>query len=364
MPQQVVKKINKYLKKECKLGGYKVTDLEEAQLNDFYVQLAKLINCHPRNISFAHDATDAYAKALSAIPFAPNDVIITTDDDYASNQIQFLLLQKRYQIKIVRIKNLANGDLDIADFEALVKEHTPKLVAVTHIPTNSGLIQEVEKIGAICEREDILFLLDACQSVGQIVVDVQQLKCDFLSVTGRKFLRGPRGTGFLYVSDKLLQAGYAPLFMDARGATWVGPNQIEVMDSAKRFETWERPYALVVGLKEAAKYANKIGMEEIVSYNQQLVQQLRANLKAIPNVSLYDRGTNTCNIITFRKAGKSLEDIQQHLNAAKVFYSVSTLDFGVIDFAKKGIDYAVRLSPHYFNTLEEMDKVAEIIEGI
>lgn len=364
MPKMVVKKINEYLFEEEKLGGYRVAESKEMEINDFYIQAAKLINCDPKNIAFAHDATDAYTKALSSIQFEPHDIIITTDDDYVSNHINFISLQRRYKIKVVRINNLNNGDIDINDFEALIKKYQPKLVAITHIPTNSGLIQNAEKVGEICEKNQILYLLDACQSVGQILVDVKKIRCDFLSVTGRKFLRGPRGTGFLFVSDKLLNDGYAPLFIDLRGATWTGIDKFEIMESAKRFESWEVPYALVTGLKEAIKYTNKIGIGHIQAYNQKIMKRLRVNLSSIPNVNLFDKGSNTSNLLTFIKEGKSLEEISYNLDQNHVYYSVSLKKYAFIDFSKKGIDWAVRLSPHYFNTIEEIDKVSEIIKEI
>ncbi|MDH5365350.1 MAG: aminotransferase class V-fold PLP-dependent enzyme [Cyclobacteriaceae bacterium] len=364
MPSSVVQKINYYLHEEEKFGGYKVADVNANELDDFYKQAAKLINCSPRNIAFTNSATDAYIKALSSIHFKKNDVIITTDDDYSSNHIQFISLRKRFDIKIIRIKNLENGDLDIEDFQKLVEKHTPKLVAVTHIPTNSGLIQNIEAIGEICHQKQIIFLLDACQSVGQLNININKIKCDFLTTTGRKFLRGPRGTGFLFVSDRLLEEDFSPLMIDGGGAVWKGVDHFEMLKTAKRFETWETPFALVMGLKEAINYANLVGLEHIQDYNKKLMMHLRKNLSEISGVNLYDKGSTTGSILTFRKEGKSLEKITKNLEENNVYFSISQTEWGLIDFNKKGIDWVVRLSPHYFNTKEEMDKVSEIIEQI
>jgi len=362
MAKSVVQKIEQYLHQEERSGGYKLVELREEDISDFYHQAATLIGANPKNIAFTHDATDAYIKALSSINFKNGDVIITTDDDYASNQIQFISLQRRFDISIIKIKTLQNGDLDISHFQELLEKYTPKLVAVTHVPTNSGLIQNVEAIGKICKEQQVLFLVDACQSVGQLNVDVQEIKCDFLTTTGRKFLRGPRGTGFLYVSDKALEKGYYPLFIDGGGAIWSQENQFEILQSAKRYETWEKPYALLIGLSEALRYANEIGMEGIVSYNKKLMTRLRENLAGLNGVRIFDNGSRTCNILTFRKEGKSLEEIEKVFDSNNVYFSDSQKEWGVIDFDKKGIDWAIRLSPHYFNTLAEMDKVSEIIE--
>lgn len=364
MPKTVVQKINHYLREEEIFGGYRVAELKESDIKDLYVQTAKLISCKPHNIAFAHDATDAYIKALSSIHFEKDDVIITTDDDYASNHIQFISLQKRFGIKTIRIKNLENGDLDITYFQELVYKYKPKLVAITHIPTNSGLIQNVEAIGEICNQQQILFLLDACQSMGQIRVDVKKIKCDFLTATGRKFLRGPRGTGFLFVSDRILKENYSPLYVDGGGATWTKLNHFEVLESAKRFETWEAPYSLIIGLREALHYANEVGIDNIQFYNRKLMTRLRENLSNVYNLRLFDNGSKTCNILTFRKDGKSLEKIKEKLDFYNVFYSISEKQWGLIDFDKKGIDWVIRLSPHYFNTIQEIDRVSEIIMEI
>lgn len=363
-PNVVTKKIQAFLHQEELFGGYKLEDIQAKQIAAFYKETAKLLNSKAQNIAFAHDATDAYIKALSSIPFKQGDVIITSSNDYASNQIQFISLQERFGIVVKRIASLSTGDIDMDHFQKLLQEKTPILVAVTHIPTNSGLIQDVAAIGEICEQHGILYLVDACQSVGQIVVDVQKIKCDFLSATGRKFLRGPRGTGLLYVSDRILQSNMAPLLIDGWGAKWTDLNQFEMKTSAKRFETWERSYALMVGLTEAIRYANEIGMDIIEERNTQLQSRLRDNLSTIKGVTVYDKGTRLGNLITFKKAGISLEDLKEHLDDNEVYYSVSTLEWGLIDFKEKGVEWVIRLSPHYFNTLEEMDKVASIVAAL
>jgi len=364
MPKSVVQKQMEYLKLEEEFGGYHVASQQSAALNEFYIETAKLINCKPQNIAFATNATDAYAKALSSIPFKPGDSIITTDDDYISNQIAFLSLQKRLNLKIHRIKKLANQDLDLDHFLQLIKKHQPKLVAVTHIPSNSGLIQNVEEIGKICKQNGILYLVDACQSVGQLLVDIQKISCDFLTATGRKFLRGPRGTGFLYVSDNALSQGLAPLLLDMSGARWTAPNTYELGDDAKRFEIWERSCASVVGLTEAIRYANSIGMDNIESYNRSLSSQLRDMLQQNSNLEILDKGRDLASIVTFHRRNLSLHTLQEMLSKNNIYYSVSFKAGALIDFGEKNVDWAIRFSPHYFNTLTEMEVVTDLLSGI
>lgn len=362
MPQVVLDSMIDYLRQEEQFGGYEVANRNAELLEQFYDETAKLINCKSSNIAFATSATDAYAKALSSIIFKEGDVIITTVDDYISNQIVFISLQKKLNVKVIRTKNLSDNELDLVDLEHLIKEHRPKLVAVTHIPTNSGLIQNVESVGKICRQYDVLYLVDACQSVGQLVVDVEKIGCDFLTATGRKFMRGPRGTGFLYVSDKVLEQNYAPLLLDMRGANWSEFDDYELFKTAKRFEHWEISYASLLGLMEATKYANAVGMQEIENYNRKLSEKLRQNLKN-NGFNVWDWGNNLSSIVTFSGPDGDLESIQKVLKENNVFFSVTYKNSALIDFTNKNINGIVRLSPHYFNTVDEIEKVSEILKN-
>jgi len=362
MPKVVVESMVDYFHQEEQFGGYEVANRNATLLEEFYEETAKLINCQPSNIAFATSATDAYAKALSSIVFKEGDVIITTVDDYISNQITFISLQKKLNIKVIRTKNLSDNELDLEDLENLIKKHNPKLVAVTHIPTNSGLIQNVEGVGKICRQYDILYLVDACQSVGQMVVDVEKIDCDFLTATGRKFMRGPRGTGFLYVSDRILEQNYAPLLLDMRGANWTEYDDYELFKTAKRFEHWEISYSSLLGLMEAVKYANNVGLDNIENYNKNLSGKLRENLKN-SGFKVWDWGNKLSSIITFCGPDGDLENIQSVLKENNIFFSVTYKNSALIDFTNKNVHGIVRLSPHYFNTMEEIETVSEILKN-
>lgn len=362
MPDIVTDAVVDYLKLEERSGGYDVANMNADVLEEFYSESAKLINAKPANMAFMTSATEAYSKALSGIIFRDGDVIITTADDYISNQITFISLQKKVGVKVIRMKNLPDHELDLEDLGRLIREHHPKLIAVTHIPTNSGLIQNVEAVGKICREHDILYLVDACQSVGQMVVDVEKIGCDFLTATGRKFLRGPRGTGFLYVSDRILEQDYAPLLLDMRGADWTEYNDYELFKTAKRFEHWEMSYASMLSLKYAIGYANAVGMDAIEKYNQSLSRKLRENLKE-SGFSVWDWGNRLSSIVTFSGPDGDLENIQKILKKNNVYFSVTYKNSALIDFTNKNINGIVRLSPHYFNTTEEIEKVSEVLKA-
>ena len=363
-PQPVIQKIKDYLDEEAQVGGYELARIRANDIYAFYTETARLLNAQAHNIAFATSCTEAYAKALASIPFKKGDIILSSDDDYASNQLCFLSLQARVGVKIVRAKNLSNGDIDVADIEHIIKTQPPSVVAITHVPTSSGKVQPVAAIGQLCRQHDIWYLVDACQSIGQMPVDVQTIGCDFLTATGRKFLRAPRGTGFLYVSDKALDAGLAPLFFDNHSATWTGADEYEVQTTAQRFELYERSIANMLGITEAVRYANALGLDNIYAYNQDLIQYFREKLINTEGVKLYDEGSQLCNIITFRVGDLPIETIQTALNNAKINYSVTIKKMAQLDFAHKGIDWALRFSPHYYNTKEEVDKVVEVISKL
>lgn len=354
-----------YLRAEEQLGGYLLKAQREAEIKATYQELAALLHTKAENIAITFNATDSYARALSSIPFVEGDTILTTTQDYVSNQIQFLSLQKRWGIKVVRVAGRANGDLDLDAFEQLFKTHRPKLVAVTHVPTSSGLIQDVNTIGKMCApEEDCYFLVDACQSVGQLVVDVEAIQCDFLSATTRKFLRGPRGCGFLYVSNKVLQKGLEPLLPDLHGADWVEENEYRPMSTARRFELWEFQYANVIGLKEATKYANEVGIRAIEEAGLAISGPLRETLRGIDGVSILDEGTYLSNIITLKKRGLEQAEMDNYLKAHHVYFSIGRARNALLDARKKGIEWFLRISPHYFNTKEESDQLVDIIEAM
>ena len=364
MPKVAIEAMVDYLREENLVGGYEFATQKTKSFSRFYDEVAILLNCRPENIAFANSATDAFARALSAINFQENDVVLTTTDDYVSNQIAFLSLEKRFKIKLIRSKKLSNNEIDFDHFENLITTYKPKLVAATHIPTNTGLVQNVTEIGKMCQKHNILFLLDACQAVGQINVDVQAIKCDFLTATGRKFLRGPRGTGFLYVSDKVLKMGLEPLFIDLNGANWTLPNTYQAIDGAQRFQFWEMPHAAIAGFTATLHYLNQIGIQEIEKINMELSCYFRKKLAEIDTIKLLDFGLHLSNIITFCHQTKSLASIEKILKTNKICYSVATKNNAIIDFEAKNVEWAIRFSPHYFNTFQEIDFVVSVLKSM
>ena len=370
MPNSVTQVQLDHIKLESEIGGYEASALMASEIQNFYIKCAKLFNCKPTNVAFTASATDSYTRALSSIPFNSGDVILTDNDDFVSNQIQFLSLQKRLGVKIVRIQNAIIGGVDLNDLEEKLKKYQPKLLAITHIPTNSGLVQPIDEIAEIYSNyikqnvERTWYILDACQSAGQMKLDVNKLKCDFLSITCRKYLRGPRGTGALYISDKALDAGLEPMFIDMRGAEWIEKDKYKQQPDAKRFEDWEFAYSTVLGTASAIEYCLKIGEDKIWQQVKYLSGNLRNQLSQLNKVRVLDKGPEVCGLVTFHIEGSDPKYIVNELLKRKINVVPSYRAFGIIDFDEKGVEWAVRTSPHYYNTNEEIDIFIESIKEI
>ncbi len=361
-PMPVLQAMQQHLELEANIGGYEAADLRRAELDGFYHALAQMLHTQPRNIAFAGSATDAYARVLSAIPWQTGDAILTTNNDYVSNQIAFLALQKRFGVKLLRARDTAAGGVDVDDFEQLLQKHRPKLAAVTHVPTNSGLVQPVEAIGAICQANDTLYLVDACQSAGQMSLDVTRIGCDFLSATMRKFLRGPRGAGFLFVSDRALDTGVEMLVPDMRSADWTGADTYTSAPTARRFEYWEMPSALVLGSKMAVDYALHLGLDWIETQVQQMAALSRTLLAELPGVRVLDEGEHLCGIVTAHAGHWDSATILAKLNRENINCRLSTLPVAQIDFPRKSVTWALRVSPHYYNTEAEIRQLVAVLQ--
>jgi selenocysteine lyase/cysteine desulfurase len=361
MPRPVIAAVKDHLDLETRIGGYEASDARADQVEDARAAVAQLIGSQPHNIAFAEHATAAFAAGLSSVPFRAGDTLVTTRNDYVSYQLMYLSLERRLGVRVVRAPDAPEGGVDLLALEEVVHRNRPRAVAVTHVPTNSGLVQDVAAIGQICRNKGALYLVDACQSVGQMPIDVGALECDFLSATARKFLRGPRGAGFLYVSDRALEEGLEPLFIDMRGADWTLEDLYQPAPDARRFETWEFAYALVLGLGAAARYALQVGVEEAGARAWSLAAALRKQLASVPDVRVLDRGTTQCAIVTAGVSGKDPAKLVRELRRRGINTSSADRTSAVLDFDDKGVEGALRISPHYYNTEAEIDAVVEAL---
>jgi selenocysteine lyase/cysteine desulfurase len=364
MPAPVHAAITAHLDRELMLGGYEAADATADELAAVYDELGTLVGARARNIAIVASATHAFAAALSAFDWKPGDRILTSSDDYVSNQLMYLSLQRRLGVEVVRCADAPEGGVDLASWERLLSSRVFKLAALTWIPTNGGLIQPAAEVGALCRAAGVPYLLDACQAVGQLEVDVAALQCDYLSTTARKFLRGPRGIGFLVVSDEALADGAHPLLVDMRGARWTAADAYALVDDAKRFEAWEFPYALVLGMGAAARYAREVGIAAASTRAQALARMARARFTAIPGVRGLDHGAHLSAITTYTVQGHVARDLVLALRAQGINTSAQSRGDALIDLDRKGAETLLRVSPHYYNTEEEIERAARTFEAL
>ena len=361
MPETVYRAVLNHLALEQRIGGYAAEDDAEPVLEDFYDAFAALLNCERSEIAYVENATRAWDMAFYSLPLKEGDRILTAEAEYVSNFLGFLHQARRRGLEIDVVPSDASGQLDLEAMERMVTPRT-KLIAVTHVPTQGGLVNPAEDVGKIARRHGITYLLDACQSVGQIPLDVRKIGCDLLSGTGRKFLRGPRGTGFLYVSKDIIER-LDPPFIDLHAATWTDARSFEIRPDARRFENWESYVAGRVGLRAAVRYALDLGLEPIRARVTMLADRLRTSLADLPGVTVRDLGRVMSGIVTFTKEGEAPRDIQARMRAANIDVSVSGKSSAQLDFGRRGLSQVVRASVHYFNTEQEIETFCRTLKG-
>jgi selenocysteine lyase/cysteine desulfurase len=357
-PVQVTDAVIAHLRREAELGGYEAAEAAADQVERTYAAIAQLVGCQVDEVAVIENATRAWDMAFYGLSLEPGDRILTARAEYASNVIAFLHVARRTGAVVEVVENDESGQLSVADLRHRLRDGKGpvKLVAITHVPTQGGLVNPAEEVGAAAREAGVPYLLDACQSIGQLPVDVDRIGCDVLSATGRKFLRGPRGTGFLYVRRAFLEQ-IEPPFLDLHAATWTAPDEYVVRDDARRFENWETNYAAKIGLGVAVDYALGWGMESIEARVTALADTLRAALTAVPGVAVHDQGRRRCGIVTFTIDGVPAQQVQQRLAEHGVNVSVSLVDYARLDLTARGLPDLVRASVHYYNTDDELDRL-------
>ncbi len=359
MPAPVIGAMKDYLDLEATIGGYEAADQEAVRLDSVYDSIARLVGADRNEIALAENATVAWDMAFYALRFQRGDRILTAQAEYAANYVAYLQVAKRMGAIIEAIPNDGTGALDPQALADMIDERV-KLISITWIPTNGGLVNPAAEVGRIARRHGITYLLDACQAVGQMPVDVAQVQCDILTATGRKFLRGPRGTGFLYVRRSLL-AELEPPMIDHFAAPWTSPDGYTLRSDARRFETWENNYAARLGLGVAVDYAISIGVKAIQARCVALADRLRDLLREIPGARLHDAGVRPAAIISLSIQGTDSAALKTYLRSQSVNVSVSTPASTLLDATSRRLPPLVRLSPHYYNTEDEIARAVGLI---
>ncbi|WP_328691056.1 aminotransferase class V-fold PLP-dependent enzyme [Streptomyces phaeochromogenes] len=358
LSRRTLRTMTAHLELEAAIGGYEAADRERDRIDATYANIARLVGGAPDEIALFDNSTHAWNAAFYSMPFAPGDRILTGRAEYGSNVLAYLQIARRTGAEVVVVPNDESGQLDTSALAELIDDRT-RLVGVSHVPTSGGLVNPAAEIGRVCRAAGVPFLLDATQSVGQFPVDVAELGCDMLTATGRKFLRGPRGTGFLWVRREALDH-LEPYVSEIASATWDGKRGFTWRDGARRFETWEVSYANALGLSAAVEQALEIGMEGIGRRAIELGTLLRDRLDALPGVTTYDLGRRRCAIVTAKVDGVSTADVAAALAGRGVNVTTTVAAHTQFDTEDRGVHPLVRLSPHYYNTKAELGLAVEV----
>jgi cysteine desulfurase / selenocysteine lyase len=359
-PRQVVDAVVEHLQREAEIGGYEAAAEREDRCEHSYDALAQLIGAHREEIAVIENATRAWDMAFYSFPFKPGDRILSGHAEYASNWIALQQVANRTGAVVEVVPDDEHGQIDVAALERMIDRRV-KLVSLVHVPMTTGLVNPAAAVGRVTRAAGVPLLLDATQSIGQMPIDVNEIGCDILSTTGRKFLRAPRGTGFLYVRRDLIEQ-LEPPFLDLHSAEWQADGSYRIRDDARRFENWETYYAGKIGLGVAADYALELGLDAIWARLQELAQRLRDGLSAIEGVTVRDQGLTRAAIVTFTVDGVTAPEVQRALAAERINVNVQVKQHAWLDLGERGLDEVVRSSVHYYNTDEEIARLVDAVK--
>ncbi|MET0676790.1 MAG: aminotransferase class V-fold PLP-dependent enzyme [Bradyrhizobium sp.] len=362
IPTPVLSAVTDYLGREAQIGGYETKAERSDQLEGIYHSVARLLNAEPDEIALGENATVAWQWAFYAQSFKSGDRILTTTAEYAANYLSYLQVARRTGAVIDLIPDGEDGLLD-PDALARMIDDRVRLISITWVPTNGGLVNPAAAVGKVAKAHGIPYLLDACQAAGQMPIDVEVIGCDMLTAAGRKFLRGPRGTGFLYIRRSLMER-IEPAMIDMFGAEWAGGDKYVLRPDARRFETWEANYAARLGLGVAIDYALELGLERIERRSRMLANGLRERLAGIAGVTVHDIGPDPAAIVTFTVKGVDAATIAARMAEKRINVSVSSPSSTPIDSTQRGLSDLVRVSPHYYNVVDEIERFTSEVEAL
>jgi selenocysteine lyase/cysteine desulfurase len=351
-----------HLRREAQIGGYEAADEAADQIGAVYESLAELLGTSPSQIALFDNSTHAWNAAFYSVPLRAGDRILTGRDEYGSNVLAYLQVAQRTGAEVVVVPNDDSGQIDVDALANLIDEDT-KLIGLTWVPTSGGLVNPAADVGRLARAADVLYLLDATQAVGQFPIDVSAIGCDMLTGTGRKFLRGPRGTGFLYVGQRAIER-LEPFVAEIHSATWDGGRSFTWADGARRFETWENSYLNVLGLGAAVRQALDIGLDQIGRRSAELGSRLRTGLADSEGVTVHDLGREQCAIVTARVAGLHTGEVADSLSRRRINVSTTVAEHTQFDAEVRDVHPLLRLSPHYYNTEAEIDRAIDVVASL
>ena len=358
-PQVVLDAQIGHLRAEAAIGGYEAAAAASDRDAAVYDSVARLIGAAPTEIARTEHATAAWNAAFWSVPMRPGQHLVVHDHEYGANIVAFLAAAERRGVHIDRVPSDSSGQVDVDAVADRLRTEDVALVSLTHVPTNGGLVNPAAEIGALTRAAGVPFLLDACQSLGQRVVDVDEIGCDLLSATGRKYLRGPRGTGVLYVRSAIVES-LQPTQPDHHGAPLVAADRFEYVEGARRFEYWEHNVAGWLGLGAAVDHALGWGIDRIEATVTERAAQLRDRLADV-GLMLWDEGVEQCGIVTVTHPRVDSEVLRARLAEHRINATTTPAGSARWDVDRRNLPTLLRLSVHVTTTPAELERTAEIL---
>ncbi len=358
-PPEVLDEVIGHLRREAEVGGYVAARERADDVEAGYGVFAELLGASPDEVAFTDSATRSWLAAFDAVPLAAGDRVLFSEAEYAGTAIPILRRAREVGATAEAVPSDAFGQIDLDALREALDERV-KLVSLVHVPTNSGLVNPAREVADAAHEVGALVLLDACQSIGQLPVRADDLGVDLIAGTGRKWLRGPRGTGVLVVRREAA-ARMRPRLVDLHSAEWIAPDDIRLRDDARVYEIWETSVADRLGFIAAARYALARGLDVIEREVGERARRLREGLSALPGVTVRDPGVRKSGIVTFTVDGVPATDVRDRLAREGVTVTVSSASSTLLDMTRRGLAEVVRASPHYFVEPAQVDQAVEAV---
>lgn len=359
-PNQVVETVVRHVRREAEVGGYRAANERLDDLAAVKTSIGRLINAPAESIALSDSASRSWSDFFYSVPLQSDDRILISHIEYGSNAIAALQRAEQTGATVEPIPCDPSGRIDLEAFERMLDERV-KLVSLVHVPTNGGVVNPVRPVVDLAHGVGALVILDACQSAGQLPLDVSAMGVDALSATGRKWLRGPRGTGLLYVDPRL---DLTPSRLDLHGATWRSIADFEVAPDASRFEFWECNVAARLGLGTAVDYLLDLGPDSVFAAIASTAGTTRDLLRAIPGVTVRDPDGELAGIVSFTVDGVESVDVREELARQDITVTVSHRSSTLLDMDRRGLSNVVRASPHCFVSPTDLEKFAKAVESL
>ncbi len=362
MPQCVIDTMISHLQLEAMYGGYAAQEQRASVLEQTYASLAALLGGHAGDYALTLSAVDSWTKAFYSLDFPSGSNIVTAYNDYCSNYLAYLDVAEKFKTEIRVARADCNGVLDVDHLDSLIDQKTV-VISVTAVPSSSGQINPIEAVGKIARKHNVLFLLDACQAVGQMPVSAEDIGCHMLVGTGRKFLRGPRGIGFLYMNAEARER-IKPVMLTNQSGLWTSADTMELRSDTRIYEGWERSPINILGLKAAIDYLSELGADAVFARLKSLTDHARAEIAKHDNLLMECPIHSQASIITLNNLSCDADYIKQKLEEKNIAVNVSTVFHTRLDMEMRHVEKALRISPHVYNLSEEITDTINLIADL